>query len=187
MNNFKYLLLMSIIPSFVMANDEWNFNIGTSVSIHPFARINDTAQLFENKLSKDGMVVTNNPTINLNKLSIDSSFYKKYSFIYSRDCMNSPISGFAYSFGKYYSNNFYIGLGLGAYVIDKKAWNHKNVAAGWVNVPKTKVFGYDKSLMPIIGGEVNFTLFRIKKLEINLNTYFNPALINSTISVGFSF
>lgn len=187
MNKLNLIFLISILPSNIIANDEWNLNIGSSISIHPFARKNDTAELFENKLTKDGMVVTNNPTITLNKLLIDSNFYKKYSLIYSRDCMNSPITGFAYSFGKYYSNNLYLGLGLGTYIIDKKAWNNKNVAAGWLNIPTTKTFGSDKSLMPIVGGELNINLFRIKKLEININTYFNPALINTTLAFGFSF
>jgi hypothetical protein len=164
-----------------MTRDELHFSIGQSVSIHPYASQNSTATMFENKLSKDGTFVKNSPTIDFHTMEIKGLKYSKFSLVYSRDCVNSPVVGAAYSAGAYYSSHTYVGWALGGYLMDEKPWNDKGITKSWISI------GDNRAIVPLLGLEFNVRIFKFGKIEANWQNYVNPFLINTTVAVGFSF
>jgi len=179
--NQIFILCLIFYSQITLAKDELNFNIGESISMHPFASLNETAQNFSNKLSKDGTYVMNKPTININAISFRQGKYAKLSLLYSRDCVDSPVYGFGYSFGNYNTTSFYYGFVFGGYFMNEKLWNERGITKTWISI------GNQNAIVPLIGGEIYIKLFKIGRINANWHTYLNPVLINSTVSLGVSF
>lgn len=148
------LILVFLISCFNIAEakEELHFNIGESISIHPLASMNETAQNFSNKLSKDGTYVRNSPTIDLTSITFKKGKYSKFSLLYSRDCVDSPVFGMGYSFGYYKTRSFYYGFVFGGYVMDEKPWKERGITKTWISI------GNQTGIVPLIGGEVNLKL-----------------------------
>lgn len=171
---------MLFITSFAFAKDEWRLTIGESISIHPMASSNRTADQFSNKLSSDGTLVKNSPTIELNKMTIRNHEYNKFTMFYSRDCVDSPVYGYAYSYG-HHSPILQYGFAFGGYFMNEKPWNDRGITKSWFSI------GNKQAIVPIIGGEVNVRIIKLGPTEVNWHTYINPFLTNTTLSIGFSF
>lgn len=175
---FIFLVLMN---GSVNAGDYKMVSIGPSVSIHPFARSNEGAHLFENKLTNDGTLVSNIPTAKFDLFTTRGSRYEKKSFFYSRDCVNSEIYGFGMSSGNRTSYLSYYGFAFGGYFMNEKKWKEKNITRSWISL------GNNRGIVPIIGLETNWNLFVHKNMHLDIHTYWNPFLINTTLSFGFHF
>lgn len=160
--------------------------IGGSLSIHPFASMNETAQSFSNKLTKDGTLVLNKPTITLSKRTSKGYDYSKFTFIYSRDCVDSPVYLFAYSNGTISTRDFYSGFVIGGYFMNDKIWNERAITKSWITI-HGKTTGPNTAIVPVIGWETDYRLLKMGNIELHWSNYLNPFLINSTISLGISF
>lgn len=172
------------ISSNLLAKEYKLLAIGKSLSIHPMA--NETATKFSNALSKDGVFVVNEPTITYSYLNTLGKEYTKWTLVYSRDCVDSPVYGLVYSSGSFWNKYAYGGLVIGGYFMNSKRWKEREITQSWISLSNNTT-GKNTAFVPMIGGEVNVRIFKIGAIESNWNTYINPVLVNTTISIGFSF
>lgn len=169
------ITLITITLSFSsFAKTIYTLEAGASVSMHLLAD-KKLSRSFENKLSDDGVFVLNKPMIKYSMLDHSQGEYTKWTLFYARDCVNSPVYGAVFSLGSYSSSRFHAGVAFGGYVMDKREWEKRGIP------PPASL------IMPVIGGEVNITLLKIGSSVVNLNTYINPIIINTTLSFGFTF
>lgn len=178
-------LLMLLFSFQIYAAEKTMLQIGSSVSLHPMASVNSPTVNFSNKLSDDGKFVLNKPTIILSNLKSKYKKYSKYTLFYSRDCVDSPVYGFVYSSGVF-EERFHLGFAIGGYFMNDKEWNKREIPPSWISI-HNKYTGPHTAIVPMIGGDLNIKVLQIGKVEVNWNTYINPFLINSTISIGFGF
>lgn len=115
------------------------------------------------------------PILAFKHTTYSSDTYMSYVGFMGADCIDSPITGAAFSTG---FNFEYLDVGsiVGAYKYNRKAWKDANVNIGTI-LP----------FLPIIGLELNFKYQITDKLGVKFNNIITPVITNSSMSLIINF
>lgn len=172
----KYLKLLVLLPSMALADGiEMHYSFLTTHIIGSSERV---ARLYKNKVNNSGVIT--NKALGYS-LTLNSN---RYGIFIGENSVGLPIYGFKYSRVFHLSSHVELNFTAGAY--------HQN---GEDFPEATKTCGANgctslapvPSIVPIIGVDLNFYLYRGSYFFVKQNNLLTPIITNHGISVGSFF
>lgn len=177
---YKNLLFTAIILMSYLKTEatpiEHEVVIG-SLTYH-FFDFKSSSHQFENKVSSDGMLISNPMIGYLNHNLKDYSNIKTHAFLVFEDSIGSPAGGYFKANSKRYFGLLDVGFFYGGYLVNNKEWEKKRV-----DLPINIEFAGDASIIPIFGLRFSQEMKIDQTLSLRLNATVSPSLI--TLTLGF--
>lgn len=173
---FYILILFNILicrQSF--AKDTISITYGNSITNHMFS--NEYTEKLENKVIDNSGQYVSNFRGEISFLNYEGDSYSKTTFLFGRDCIDSPIYGLGFSGGLNTSNNHKFGFVVGTYKLNPEAWLAREIPKYWQG----------DGFIPIIGIEAQLELIKVGNFKVDFHNYISPFIMNHSIQIGFEF